>query len=62
MAFGVLSQNWAYWVRSWNHEGSILGVYWGCIGIMEKKMETTIMGCIDWASVLGPEYKTAPNV
>ena len=21
-------------------------VYWGCIGIMEKKMETTIMGYI----------------
>ena len=21
-------------------------VYWGCIGIMEKKMETTIMGFI----------------
>ena len=24
------------------HVGRILGLYWGYIGIMEKKMETTI--------------------
>ena len=26
--------------------GIILGLYWGYVGIMEKKMETTIMGYI----------------
>ena len=26
--------------------GYILGLYWGYIGIMEKKLETTVMGCI----------------
>ena len=26
--------------------GIILGLYWGYLGIMEKKMETTIMGYI----------------
>ena len=26
--------------------GVILGLYWGYIGIMEKKMETTTMGYI----------------
>ena len=24
----------------------IMGIYWGSIGMIEKKMETTIMGCI----------------
>ena len=29
-----------------SHMGAPLGVYWGYIGIMEKKMETIIMGYI----------------
>ena len=27
-----------------DYVGYILGLYWGNIGIMEKKMETTILG------------------
>ena len=32
--------------------GYILGLYWGYIGIMEKKMETTILGYSDMAQGL----------
>ena len=28
----------------WNPIGAILRLYWGCMGMMEKKMETTITG------------------
>ena len=30
-----------YNVVNWVYIGFILGLYWGYIGIMEKKMETT---------------------
>ena len=32
------------------HRGYIgsIGLYWGCIGIMEKKMETTIILGLYW--------------
>ena len=33
--------------------GYILGQYWGYIGIMEKKMETIIMGYIECLQRLG---------
>ena len=32
----------------------ILGLYWGHIGIMEKKMETTIMGSMGGCQNYGP--------
>ena len=35
-------------VSSRSHRDSILGLYWGNIGIMEKKMETTI---VYWAYI-----------
>ena len=33
--------------------GYILGLYWGYVGIMEKKMETTIMGYIGVIGLFG---------
>ena len=30
-------------------QAGVLGLYWGYVGIMEKKMETTMMGfCVYW--------------
>ena len=44
----------------------VLGLYWG---IMEKKVETTIMGyigymggCQSYGSFFDPYYTTAPNI
>ena len=41
----------------WGNIGAILGLYWGYIGviwgIMEKKMETTIMGYIGIIGYMG---------
>ena len=54
----VLSETWWEWYSYWVYIGItlgynrvilglvILGLYRVYIGIMEKKMETTIMGCI----------------
>ena len=40
-----------------------MGVIWGLIwGIMEKKMETTIMGCQNHGPFLDPYSNTAPNI
>ena len=32
-----------YWVYDKDYIGVILGIYWGCIVIMEKEMEATIV-------------------
>ena len=40
----------------------MLGLYWGYIGIMEKKMETTIMGYIGiYYGVCGGSYYNIPK-
>ena len=44
----------------------ILGLSWGYMGIMEEKMETTIMGCMggchNYGPFLDPYPNTAPNI
>ena len=44
----------------------ILGLYWGYIGViwgmLDKKMETTIMGCQNYGLFLDPYCNTAPDI